>query len=183
MLSTEELVLLSLALQADPRELLAGGDGDVLLGETVIAERSTVRRRFSDEWIDAAIETPADDAIRQYMRRGVDVLDEHGILAEVLWPSATPEQAREAVVDVWGESERKAARRIGVTPEAVSLTAHSRWGMGLTDERERRLAERVRDRTVRRSVQAMRGHITRQLVDEIEPIIRKALLGEEDGTR
>lgn len=63
------------------------------------------------------------------------------------------------------DAEIKAARRLLVTPDEIAQRAIRLWGHSLTDERERRL-----NRTEgmdRRSVQALRGHVTRQLVAEL----------------
>lgn len=58
------------------------------------------------------------------------------------------------------EAERKAARRLGVAPEAVVAAAVRLWGQSLTAERDARLGPDANH--------AAKGHITRQLVSQIE---------------
>ena len=66
------------------------------------------------------------------------------------------------------ESERKAAAKLGITPERVAQTARRVWGVGLTEERERRVAGAgARGDTLR----ALRGHVTRELLEELAPEI------------
>jgi transcriptional regulator with XRE-family HTH domain len=71
------------------------------------------------------------------------------------------------------EAERKAARRLpGVSPEDVLRAAVNRWGRGLADERDQRIGPRA-ETLGRRSLQAVRGRVTRGLVSELEPIIKR----------
>jgi transcriptional regulator with XRE-family HTH domain len=71
-----------------------------------------------------------------------------------------------------GEAEEKIARKLGVTALAVVEAAHSLWGRTLATERDRRLAEQAKDVTPRRR-QALRGHVTRSLVAELRPLLKK----------
>jgi transcriptional regulator with XRE-family HTH domain len=69
------------------------------------------------------------------------------------------------------DTERKAARKLGVAPERVTAAALGRWGHSLAAERDRRLKARAKPGASDRSIQALRGHITRELLDEIQPTI------------
>jgi hypothetical protein len=53
---------------------------------------------------------------------------------------------------------------LGVEPLAVAKAARKLWDRSLTEERDRRLERR--DATPR-SVQALRGHVTRALIAEL----------------
>ena len=75
-----------------------------------------------------------------------------------------------------GEAEQKAARNLGVTSLAISTAAIVRWGRSLTDERDYRLRRRPAEDARPRSLQAQRGHITRQLLRELA-----ATLGRQHG--
>jgi len=75
-----------------------------------------------------------------------------------------------------GEAEQKAARNLGVTSLAISTAAIVRWGRSLTDERDYRLQRRPAEDARPRSLQAQRGHITRQLLRELA-----ATLGRQHG--
>lgn len=72
--------------------------------------------------------------------------------------------ARKRLEESPGEAERKLAASLGVTPEQVLAASQSRWGTSLT---------RTRDSLLRhpsgsdRTLQALRGHVTRQLKREV----------------
>jgi hypothetical protein len=81
-----------------------------------------------------------------------------------------------------GDTERIAARRLGVPFAALVAAALATWGHGLTEERDARAAQRAGPGASARTVQAARGHITRELYSELAPAIaryRKAKQGEE----
>lgn len=63
------------------------------------------------------------------------------------------------------EAETKAAVRLGLTVEDLQSTAVTKWGCSLSEERDRRLGDI--SNTPRRTAQARRGHITRQLLAEL----------------
>jgi hypothetical protein len=76
------------------------------------------------------------------------------------------------------DATRKAAVVLGVPPIAVALAARACWNgvRGLTDQRERRLAallppEQRHDPAKKRTLQALRAHITRELLDELRPLL------------
>jgi hypothetical protein len=97
--------------------------------------------------------------------------------AEVIrlaWPNLTDDQIAAALADATkaaadvADAEHKAAKRLRVTVEDVALAAQSRWKRSMTDERERLVAERVDGNGIApRAMQAMRGHVTRKLVEEL----------------
>lgn len=87
------------------------------------------------------------------------------------------------------DAELKAARRLGVTPDTIVKTARKLWGRTLTEERDRLVGENVAmheyageywaghgqassDPRPRRTLQAVRGHISRALVVELATAIR-----------
>ena len=71
-----------------------------------------------------------------------------------------------------GEAEQKAARKLGVTPQMIAQAAYDIWGRSLTDERNLQVEQLDWvDETSTRQVQALRGHVTRQLLDDIENLI------------
>lgn len=71
------------------------------------------------------------------------------------------------------EAETKAAKRLDTTPQYVAYTARELWGHGLAAERDARLEERTATPDSPRALQAARGHITRALLNELEPIVRE----------
>ncbi len=76
------------------------------------------------------------------------------------------------------EAERHIARALKVTPEQVVRASWERWRHGLTEERETRVAKRAGENPSPRSLQAIRGHVTRELIDELRTMIEK---GEGNG--
>jgi transcriptional regulator with XRE-family HTH domain len=70
------------------------------------------------------------------------------------------------------EAERKAGRALGASPVAVLRAAVDRWGHSLADERDRRIGARAETLSPR-SLQAVRGRITRKLVRELRPRIKR----------
>jgi len=78
-----------------------------------------------------------------------------------------------AEVDALGDTETKVAATLGVTPTMLALIARQRWGRTLTAERDRRLTAQGRGGDADpRTVQALRGHVTRELLDELRPLVK-----------
>jgi len=69
-----------------------------------------------------------------------------------------------------GVAEQKAARKLGVTPEELDSAARHLWGQSLTDERDARVDDRAPD-AAGSTLQALRGHVTRELLEELEPTL------------
>jgi hypothetical protein len=94
-----------------------------------------------------------------------------------VWGSETPfdpDLMALAEVDALGDAETKAAASLGVTPALLALAARKRWGRSLTAERDRRLADRGHTGAEPRTLQALRGHITRELLEELRPLLEEA---------
>jgi hypothetical protein len=72
-----------------------------------------------------------------------------------------------------GEAEQKAARRLAVDPHDLAIVAFAQWGRSLTEERDARVAALSDISTTPRTTQARRGHVTRLLLDELEPKLKK----------
>lgn len=106
---------------------------------------------------------------RSTPRRAVDAFKSR---ARQLWPRATRAQIASSLNDSEKLAEQKAARRFGIEARELSLIAHAVWGRGLSVERDHRLLMRVGADTPTRTVQALRGHITRELLTELEPAIK-----------
>ncbi|WP_435120725.1 helix-turn-helix transcriptional regulator [Micromonospora tulbaghiae] len=85
------------------------------------------------------------------------------------WPSGARPEHR-ATPD---EAESKAAARLDTTAQYVAYAARVTWGRGLSEERDRRLGERGPVPTDKRALQAARGHVTRALLKELEPVVRE----------
>jgi hypothetical protein len=100
-------------------------------------------------------------------------------LAVVAYGEAFREHYREKLEPVEraarGEAEQKSAARLGETPYMVAALAFELWGRSLTDERDARVAEQAPEGATARTLQALRGHVTRGLDDELAERI------EEEG--
>jgi transcriptional regulator with XRE-family HTH domain len=70
--------------------------------------------------------------------------------------------------------EQKVGRRVRLDPFVVAWTAHRAWGRSLTEERDRRVAEQAPAGAAPRAVQALRGHVTRALLEEFKPLLAGA---------
>jgi hypothetical protein len=75
-----------------------------------------------------------------------------------------------------GETERKAARKLGCSPDVIVTAARELWGRTLSAERDERIGERGA-KLDGRSLQAVRGRVTRGLVHELGPIITRRRRG------
>lgn len=89
-----------------------------------------------------------------------------------------PGHVARRTLEAAGDAEQKAATALHVSPEAVVEAAHQRWGRSLTAERERRVEAYTRPMLTRdpaeavspewpRRLQAIRGHVTRELLKEL----------------
>jgi hypothetical protein len=73
--------------------------------------------------------------------------------------------------DSKGEAEQKAARKLRVSAEVLADSALEIWNRSLTQERDFRIRGISPSPTSARSLQALRGHVTRQLLAELTEII------------
>jgi hypothetical protein len=73
-----------------------------------------------------------------------------------------------------GDLEQKIGRRLRLDPLAVALVARQTWGSSLTDERDRRVGEQAPPGMPPRALQALRGHVTRALLQELTPGLTEA---------
>lgn len=113
-----------------------------------------------------------------------------------LWPSLCGDQrwamevAQEAGlrggVEGWVHNEAavKVGRRLGIRPDLVDLFARDLWGLTLAEERDRRVGPPA-DGESGRALQARRGHVTRQLVEDLRSHMRdgadRLMEGQRDG--
>jgi transcriptional regulator with XRE-family HTH domain len=106
-------------------------------------------------------------------------LAERAEIQRAVWPDAPDLDVQEAAREAAGEAERKAATRLGVPAYAMALAARRQWHRSLTSERDRRVAERAPDgdeleeetddpRRSQARLQAIRGHVTRSLLSELQ---------------
>jgi hypothetical protein len=159
-LNFEEVLLLALAYGTTPAEFLVGEDEDLVeLAPRAQVPVRTLRALLSGQ--AATTGRPADGATGP-PKSGAG---RRPGLAEARRLGLDREAAIRAMEQV-GEAERHAARRLGTTPDSINLRAVSRWGRTLAEERDARVAERAADASPRQ-LQALRGHVTRELLTEL----------------
>jgi transcriptional regulator with XRE-family HTH domain len=88
-------------------------------------------------------------------------------------PAAIAENLAQLRLDQAGVLEQRAARRFKVDSLQVAVAARQRWRRSLTEERDHRSAEATTGKS-KRAAQTFRGHVTRQLLAELEPDLRRA---------
>jgi transcriptional regulator with XRE-family HTH domain len=110
------------------------------------------------------------EALRTVMPRYLAVTER---IWSKVWPEAKTRRSdrTKIVEDAEQDAEQKAAQKLGVSPLAIAIAAHKLWKHSLTEERDRRVTEQANDAATPRTVQALRGHITRTLLIEIEPLV------------
>lgn len=91
-----------------------------------------------------------------------------------VWPNASRHEFEAAHIEKGGDAEAKAARRFRVPSLAVALAARKVWKRSLSAERDRRVAAEAPAGATPRALQALRGHVTRQLLAELEPVLQAA---------
>jgi transcriptional regulator with XRE-family HTH domain len=94
-------------------------------------------------------------------------------LAKLAKAYGVPPHIRLLVVS-FGEAEQKAARRLRdmglkTKPLEISVASAKLWGHGLTQERD----QRVRSRGVADPTRGLRGHVTRDLLEELAECVRE----------
>jgi len=81
-----------------------------------------------------------------------------------------------------GEAEERAALRLGVTVVDIMATGQRLWGRSLTEERDRRVAERGSDIPLE-SRRAIRGRVTRKLIEELGAVLEEEGPPEKESPR
>jgi transcriptional regulator with XRE-family HTH domain len=154
-----EVFLVPQLLKANLAELVKAGDEDLIAVEGHGLEATT--------W-------PALIAGRRLRSLGKSLDSSARRLSKAL----TTREAR-------NEAEKKAARSLGLTAAELVILAHGLWNRGLTDERDARVRAEVGavDLSPSRR-QALRGHITRRLLQELrEAIARQNQEAPHEGVR
>lgn len=170
-----ELVLLSVAMRVGTDKLLAG-DELVSLSPSGSMDLDAVRRFLRG---GRALESLTAGRIPGL--RGTDTASDVDLVAGIegaqkKWAGhldITFDEATEIELSAQGEAEQKAARRLGIETLDLAIASWKRWGRSLTDERDARVAASAPVGTPARSLQALRGRVTRTLLDELAPSLKK----------
>jgi len=159
-----ELVLLSLALDARVDELLAG-EGPVQLGAEVTRRLWEVRRILASDGATKGIEPPKGEVqiwASTELERRMPNLRAHMEAVRQQLSAKARSAAR-------GEAEQKAARKFQIRADVLSTIALDLWGRSLTEERDARVNDAATQSVSAKSIQALRGHVTRRLLAELAP--------------
>lgn len=175
----------------DVSDLIPDDERPVLVAGVITAPARAVRARFADTDEDA-VERAARLTTAEFKPPRPDVAPAtftlpQAWLLDVLRVKRLEDVPERFWIEVGleaaGDAERKAASSIGVPPLALALAARRRWGRSLTAERDRKVAnatnpalrmdpDAARDPEWPRRLQAIRGHITRALLDELRPLVK-----------
>jgi transcriptional regulator with XRE-family HTH domain len=179
-LSARELLLLPIAMQHCGVEVsILGmvGDGwlaldaegsvgnvhtDALKARLTEADAEIGLDRVDTAWYRAAVEFVA--SLPAVGKR----LSEERRRATILWPDyrGAPDHVR-AETAASEELAADLARRLGTPPIDVAFAAFGLYGRSLTEERDARAAARADDSSGPRTIQAIRGHVSRELRREV----------------
>ena len=186
-LGIEELALLTKVLDVELANIF-GDSGSVRLtpavevDATALSEIFSGRARRTSIWPDL---------------RADPVAAQNAAIANHLWPAHHHQDPRSseyqanvgilkaAHVDALSDAECKAARRLRTFPLAIAATARKLWGQSFTEERDRRVAKEASTDATPRTLQALRGHVTRRMLEDLEKEgiarLKPARLGRKKG--
>lgn len=164
-ISAEELLLLAVILDEPLAELLHYPDADVELSETMLLPSSVLRAIVSSETRVSELQV-VDESLQWRPIPNLEwELDERvleGMWRAHLFPSLlTYLRVRDGSR---GEAERKAGMQMSGTAAEMAAIALRLFGRSLTDERDVRAKEAVKEG---KQLRAVRGHITRALLEEM----------------
>lgn len=160
----------------EPRDLLPKRGYVRLTSQTVADVGSLGLMLFGiepgrEEHIASGFDTPAAPGRRaadeERDREMHERSDQRQARYQQLWPDANTSDLLAAEHAARGGAEQKAAHRLRVPATVLSVAAHARWGRSLTRERDQRVAQQAPPDATARTLQALRGHITRTLVGEL----------------
>jgi transcriptional regulator with XRE-family HTH domain len=161
-----QLLPLLAALETDLRKLLPPGQ------EVIIEDRWKIRSRdIADALGGQKLVSKVLRGAERIVQTFADKRQELETRAGDVWPGAGLADLLMAEAAATGEAETKAARTLGVDPFVLSVAAQRRWGQSLTLERDSRVSAQAQVDASSRTVQALRGHVTRSLIEELRPLL------------
>jgi transcriptional regulator with XRE-family HTH domain len=164
-LTVEELILLPLLLTCELGELLPKVDPHAKDEWIALTPQTDVRARVIRNVLNgmARDSSPLDieSAVDQRRRKSIPTFLTND--QELRLRQLRNEAASDAAI--------KAAQRLRITPLEIAEVARGLWRRSITEERDARIAERIQGEEPR-TVQALRGHVTRALLDELRAILK-----------
>ena len=169
----EELLLLTASMKRNLADWF-DGDGWVELKPESSATMEALRALVSGKRV-TEYEGAWDFPGRRLQPELLETFKRYWDVYHLLWPEAhSMEQLLAAAAASKMDAETKAARQFDVHPMAVAMAAYSRWGHGLTVERDRIVDLTAPKGASARSVQARRGQVTQRLIAEMADDLRRA---------
>jgi hypothetical protein len=142
--------------------------GRVQLGQGTIADGEALELLVAKGLVKHdSLRTPAGERWKRFWERARTQKYEPGPdLPDVPMPLLVA-----AAADHVMEAIEKGARRIGVKPIALAVACRERFGRSLAEERDARVSEA--GEVSARTLQALRGHATRAILEEVGPRARE----------
>jgi hypothetical protein len=175
--SLEEVVLLALAYETIPAELVAGKDNELVeLAPEARVSVAALRALLSGDAQallnlgPQVMDTPATRGGSTKSARSSRFPD---VLADARRFGIRRHGDVDRALERIGDPERYAARKLGTTPERINLAALALWGRTLAEERDHRVKQQEGGDTSARGLQALRGHVTRDLMTELDTELRR----------
>jgi transcriptional regulator with XRE-family HTH domain len=193
----DEVLLMAAALQVPVDKLIPGGDDDrVELGDGATVSPRWIREMLTGDFYRDAhrpvqrvpyARFPVQVVMEQVTDRLQAERERYRILAAPILERAKFDDSWIAGVDEHhmfdtpSDTERHAARRLGVEVPILKLSARTLWDhRDFDDERDRRIGNV--DELAPRSRQARRGLLTRAMLAELRAFLDEAYAGQ-DGDR
>lgn len=172
-----EIVIVAFALGTSPAELIPSNTPPIVLAAGLLeVSPNGLRRMLSGTSVGLGRNGFQAPRVAQRLQQ---VTEEWREITR-LWPALARRPAEDGMTtigaisrDQHGEAEQHAARRLGRSPLEIAVAAHRAWGRGFRDERERRLDQRARKGSSRASLSALRGRVTRELLEELRPLLQE----------
>jgi transcriptional regulator with XRE-family HTH domain len=173
-LSLEEALLVCAALGARLADLAP--ENEILMGETPVSAAAVKDVLAGGSAGERLFEELARPKIRktmnQFQGRLRALYGPHEAECQRLYGGPVPGRVViDAITDSTGEAERKAADRLKVDPLVLAVGARRLWDRSLSEERDERVSDYITEDASPRTVQALRGHTTRQLVEELAQLL------------
>jgi transcriptional regulator with XRE-family HTH domain len=163
-LNLDEVLLLPVVLRCSLKDLLVTEKGKdlVQLGYNTVLEASTVRRLVAEQGPQlSADEIPMLPGLELTLDPKISSAVHHAWLEGTLLSYLLVREGAR------GEAERKAAQTLKISAPLITAYALRCWGRSLTEERDGRAVEHL---AKGKELRAVRGHITRVLLREIQNV-------------
>lgn len=170
--SLEELLLVAMIFDLPIADLVPGTADEIAL-----TPLSSVRAGDLSAFLRGEV-TPhiryLDSPLqREHVPRATEAMRRTMARLEARWPKLSAKDLFAAEAAASGEVETKGAVRIGVEPFDLAIAAQRLYGRSLTAERDARVKDRGVTQTPA-SLRAVRGHVTRELLEEIKQEITES---------